>query len=89
MRHLRPLCRPGERRAALRRRPPVARVWLVTHREHNRLMHALHGNGTPTPALELGALLGEVMDEFHGLVDDESASRPVRDLCLSVRMRAL
>ena len=86
----------------------VTVAWHVSHREHNRLMHALHGNGTPARGLELDggleldALHGVVVGEFHDLVagfeaqgqldawlvDNALASRPVRDLWLSVSMRA-
>ena len=78
-------------------------VWHVTHREHNRLMHALHGNGSaPAPVPELATLHGTVLKDFHGLVDaleergllrawladDDTSCQAVRNLRLSVRARA-
>ena len=47
------------RAPAQRSRPPGARVWHVTHREHNRLMHALHGNGAATQLLQTPAAARE------------------------------
>ena len=49
-------CRAPAQRS---RRPPGARVWHVTHREHNRLMHALHGNGAATQLLQTPAAARE------------------------------
>ena len=50
-------------------RPSFARVWHVTHREHNRLMHALHGNGTT-----LESVHGAVRDELSAYVEHLDAS---------------